>query len=741
MKLMSKKTIIGFFVGLTFSLASLMIYYINNTYENNKELLESTIHQEAKNHFENIKMFRAWNSMYNGVYVKANGHIQPNPYLKDNHTYTKENELLIRINPAWMTRQIAEMMNTQTKYKYKIASLNPLNPINMADGFEKEALEYFEKNKNKEYFTRIDHEKNLYELVGRLLVEPSCLKCHAEQGYNVGDVRGGIRITIPISLYKESLHSLDFHKNAQSIGVVVMSIAILLILYFILNSIYKKQAYLNELKDKYKELYDDYDFAISASKLGLWDWNIKNKTIFFSKEWKKMLGYEEKEISNSLDEWDNRVHPSDKEQAYKDIEDNQNQKTEYYENIHRLRHKDGSWVWILDKGKTMFDEEGNPIRMLGFHTDITKIEELRMELYKLKKIIEHSPLSIVITDVNGNIEYVNPCFTKVTGYTYEEAVGENPRVLKSEFTSKSEYEDLWNTLTRKELWTGRFKNKRKDGTEFWESAIITPIIDEKGEITNYLAIKQEITKEIYLQDEVKTKDELMISQSRHAAMGEMVSLIAHQWRQPISVVSMIGNNILMDLEFGDVNLENLKEDAQCLVEQTQYLSKTIDDFRDFFKPDKAKERTKIKTIIGETISIFGKALENNDIQLNIDCNDDLEIKVYSRELLQVIINILKNAKEAFEEKEIHNKLIAITVYKVHSFLRIEIFDNAGQIDDKIKEFIFDPYYSTKKEKTGTGLGLYMSKTIVEKHLNGKLWFENKNEGVSFYIDLPVKNDE
>jgi PAS domain S-box-containing protein len=735
MKLINKKPIFGFFFGLTFFLATLILYYINYTYDTNKQLLETTIQQEAKSHVENIKMFRAWNSMYNGVYVKANGQITPNMYLKDNHTYTKDNELLILINPAWMTRQIAEMMNTQTKYKYKIASLNPLNPINMADGFEKEALEYFENNKNKEYFSRIDHEKSLYELVGKLLVEPSCLQCHAEQGYKVGDIRGGIRVTIPISSYQENIKRLNFHKNAQSIGVIAFSVVILLILYFILNSIYKKQDHLNELKDKYKELYDDYDFAIGASKLGLWDWDIKNKTIFFSKEWKKMLGYEENEIPNKFEEWDKRVHPNDKEQAYKDIEANQNKQTEYFENIHRLKHKNGSWVWILDKGKTMFDEQGNPFRMLGFHTDITKLEELRMELYKLKKIIEHSPLSIVITDVNGNIEYVNPCFTKVTGYAYEEAVGQNPRVLKSEFTSKLEYEDLWNTLTRKELWIGRFKNKRKDGTEFWESAIITPVVDEKGEITNYLAIKQEITKEIYLQEEVKTKDEMMISQSRHAAMGEMVSLIAHQWRQPIAVASMIGNNILMDLEFGEINLETLKEDAQSLLEQTQYLSQTIDDFRDFFKPDKAKERTLIKTIIGETISIFGKALENNEIELSIDCLDDLEIKVYSRELLQVIINILKNAKEAFEDKTIENKHIDIVVSKIHSLVRIEIFDNAGPIDNKIKEFIFDPYYSTKKEKTGTGLGLYMSKTIVEKHLNGKLWFENKNDGVSFYIDL------
>ncbi|MDX9796181.1 MAG: PAS domain S-box protein [Arcobacteraceae bacterium] len=741
MKLMNKTAILGFFFILIFSIIILMVIYINSTYEASKQLLQSTIHQEAKSHFENIKMFRAWNSMYNGVYVKSNHQIQPNPYLKDNHMYSNNNELLIRINPAWMTRQIAEMMNTQTKYKYKITSLNPLNPVNLADDFEKEALEYFEKNKDKEYFTRIDHNKSLYELVGKLIVEPSCLQCHEEQGYQVGDVRGGIRVTIPISLYESSLQKLKFHKNAQIGGILILSLIVFVVLYFTINSFYKKQRHLNELKDKYKELYINYDFALNASKLGLWDWNLKEQTVFFSPEWKRMLGYEDNEILNALEEWDKRVHPDDKEKAINDILDNQNKKTEYYENIHRLKHKDGSWVWILDKGKTIFDQEGNPIRMMGVHIDITKSEELKIELNKLKKIIEHSPLSIVITDENGEIEYVNPWFCKVTGYSVEEALGQNPRVLKSGFTSALEYEELWKTLKNKQLWKGRFKNRRKDGIEFWESAIITPIINEKGQITNFLAIKQEITKEIYLQEEVKTKDELMISQSRHAAMGEMVSLIAHQWRQPIAVVSMIANNMIMDLEFGEVNNENLKEDAQSLLDQTQYLSQTIDDFRDFFKPDKAKEVTKIKTVLSETMSIFGKALENNDITLVVDCSDDIEINIYSRELLQVIINLLKNAKEAFENKNIKDKRIEITVQSFSSYIRIEMYDNAAKIDENIKERIFEPYFSTKDEQMGTGLGLYMSKTIIEKHLGGKLWCENKNEGVSFYVDLPTKSNE
>ena len=172
-----------------------------------------------------------------------------------------------------------------------------------------------------------------------------------------------------------------------------------------------------------------------------------------------------------------------------------------------------------------------------------------------------------------------------------------------------------------------------------------------------------------------------------------------------------------------------------MLEQTKYLSQTIDDFRDFFKPNKEKELVNPKVIVDETLSIMSKSLENNDVFVIFNKIDDCHVHVFSRELLQVFLNIIKNAKEAFEGKNIENKIIEISIRKLNQRVRIEIFDNAGNIDEKIKDKIFDPYFSTKDEKTGTGLGLYMSKTIIEKHLNGELGFFNKNEGVVFYIDL------
>ncbi|MEA2049642.1 MAG: cache domain-containing protein [Campylobacterota bacterium] len=244
------------------------------------------------------------------------------------------------------------------------------------------------------------------------------------------------------------------------------------------------------------------------------------------------------------------------------------------------------------------------------------------------------------------------------------------------------------------------------------------------------------TKQKALEDELKNKEQLMIAQSRHAAMGEMISMIAHQWRQPIAVISMGANNILVDIELDMVTNEELEDIANDILGQTDYLTQTIDDFRDFFRPKKEKELFFVKNIFTESLKVIGKSLENNNIELKKSCLYDKQINSYSRELLQVLINIIKNAKEVLVENNIKNKSISISCYESNHMVVANICDNAGGVPDDIKDKIFEPYFSTKDEKTGTGLGLYMSKTIVEKHLNGILSVENKDGGACFKIELP-----
>ena len=257
-------------------------------------------------------------------------------------------------------------------------------------------------------------------------------------------------------------------------------------------------------------------------------------------------------------------------------------------------------------------------------------------------------------------------------------------------------------------------------------------------------LTEEIKKRIEAQKELKRKDEILIAQSKQAAMGEMISMIAHQWRQPISVISLAVNNIMVDMELDELNESNVRECSSEVLNETQYLSQTIDDFRNFFKPGKEKETIQIQKLFDDVYKLVGKSFENNNIELSFLGDSNTKIQVYSKEFLQVFINILNNAKDALIESSAKTKKISIFACKKEESIVFEFCDNATGIKEENMGKIFEPYFSTKDEKNGTGLGLYMSKTIVEKHLLGKIWAENRDEGACFVIELPTnlgKSDE
>jgi len=829
------------------------------------DISNKMILNEARTQFKDTIHTRDWNAQFNGVYVQSDT-LKPNKYLVNNHIFTKDNKKLVKINHAWMTKQISEISNKSGDYYYKLTSLKPINPENSPDKFEKFALNKLENENTQEYFEFSENLKR-FNYVGALKVKSSCMECHYIQNYNVGDYIGGIRVTIPTKDYKIFYESLQDKTYITKLILVIISIFFLLILMWFINSIYSRQELINQMAKKQKELSERYKLAIEGSNDGLWDWNLVTNEVYFSKRWKEMLGYEVDELKNELDTWEMLVNPEDLEKAKLDITNNHKGITEQYNNIHRLKHKDGHWVWILDRGKTFYDKSGNPIRMLGFHTDITEQRELEISLnnsqesllnaekmahlahwsldiksmeltvsdnirrifglendapfgmkelfktfvyeedrdlvsnkltqnvsekkpynieYRFKRLnedeiryincniehevvdekvvktvgtiqdvtsinliqeelnilrvaIEHAPISFIITDKNGMIEYVNPCFTKTTGYTLEEALKQKSRIFKSDFIKIEEYENLWETISSGKTWSGTLKDTNKDGEEFWELAFISPIFSNKeGEIINYLAIKQEITKELFLKQELQDKEELMIAQSRHAAMGEMISMIAHQWRQPIAIVAMGANNIMADIELDMVNSESLKENLDEIISQTEYLSQTIDDFKNFFKPNKQKDLVTVESIFAETFKVMGKMLENSDIKVIQNYKSGTQVYTYTQELLQVFINIIKNAKEILVEKKESNRVIKINEFIKNDHVIIQISDNAGGIDIKNIDNIFDPYFTTK-EQVGTGLGLYMSKTIIEKHLNGKLLVSNTEDGACFEIQFSIKD--
>ena len=257
-------------ISLILITATLIILQLLSFEKREKKLSQQQILQEAKAHFNGMVNTRSWNAQYGGVYVKAKNGLQPNPYLKNNILYTDKNETLIKINPAWMTRQISEISNKKGSYHYKITSLKPINPSNKADIFETKALNYFEQHKTSKYFYEFDTKDKAFNFMGVLITQESCLKCHAFQGYQLGDIRGGIRVSVPISMYLQQNLLLE-EKTEHSITIVVIVSFLLMLLVALFTNIFYKRQYEIEnakeiLEQKVTERTHDLKLVVSREQ-------------------------------------------------------------------------------------------------------------------------------------------------------------------------------------------------------------------------------------------------------------------------------------------------------------------------------------------------------------------------------------------------------------------------------------------------------------------------------------------
>ncbi|MDH5465057.1 MAG: ATP-binding protein [Thiovulaceae bacterium] len=243
----------------------------------------------------------------------------------------------------------------------------------------------------------------------------------------------------------------------------------------------------------------------------------------------------------------------------------------------------------------------------------------------------------------------------------------------------------------------------------------------------------------------REQDKHMFEQSRMAQMGEMISMIAHQWRQPLaSIASATANvRIKMELKTHDLSLESgriehekhLRESLDHIEVYVQNLSSTINDFRNFYKPNKEAIKTLLSQSVEKALFIIKDTLDADGIKLLEHYRNQKKITLYENEIMQVILSILHNAQDNFNFKAIKEPAISIEVNDNPKGVRIEICDNGGGIIDEILPKIFDPYFSTKEERNGTGLGLYMSKTIIEEHHKGTILATNKEDGVCFVIEI------
>ena len=263
-------------------------------------------------------------------------------------------------------------------------------------------------------------------------------------------------------------------------------------------------------------------------------------------------------------------------------------------------------------------------------------------------------------------------------------------------------------------------------------------LEEEKEISikKVEALNESLTSRVKLEVEKNRQiDEQLFQQSRLAQMGEMLSMIAHQWRQPLTAISATSSWIELRARFNQLENDTVQKKAKDISNYAQHLSETIDDFRNFFKQNKEQKETSYDEIVQSILSIIEASIINQNIELHQELNCHNSFTTFPNELRQVVLNLIKNAEDVLLEKKVKNPFIKIETYQKGEKYILEISDNGGGISEDIIEHIFDPYFSTKNEKNGTGLGLYMSKTIIEEHCAGKLSVENRENGALFRIIL------
>jgi PAS domain S-box-containing protein len=444
----------------------------------------------------------------------------------------------------------------------------------------------------------------------------------------------------------------------------------------------------------------------------------------------KMTGYEAKYLKGkSVFEF---IHPDSRELTKKNIE---NHFSGTYEI--RLIKKDKSTIIAEVEVKNVLIEN-REYRVVAVR-DATNRKNIEKEILQLSTAITQSPASVVITNLDGNIEYVNQKFTDVTGYTYEEAIGKNPSILKTEHTTSDDYKELWETITSGKIWRGEFLNKRKDGTLYWELASVSPIIDKDGNIIKYLAIKEDIT------ERKKTEDALIKSEKElseaNATKNMFFSVIAHDLKGPIgSFMQLL--NLLKD-NFNDISNDEKLDYLNILSGLSSKTNNLLDDLLLWARIqmntlDFSINKVNLKTLIKNSIEIVKEKAREKNIEIKTQL-DDVNVDINEASIKTVIRNLLSNSIK-FSQKnsqiEINSKILPD-----NNTIEISIKDNGVGISKKNIDKLFKietsfSTYGTEKEK-GTGLGLIICKELVEKN-NGTIWVESEEDsGSTFFFTLPL----
>jgi PAS domain S-box-containing protein len=402
---------------------------------------------------------------------------------------------------------------------------------------------------------------------------------------------------------------------------------------------------------------------------------------------------------------------------------------------------DGREGWVSTTKVPLRNVQGEIIGTFGISRDITKSKHADEERQRLITAFGQTAEAILVTDPRGIIQYVNPAFEQITGFARKEAIGQNPRILNSGQQSAGFYEELWKTISTGGKWTGRFINKKKDGTLFTDETSISPVVNKKREIINYVGVKRDITSELSLQTQLTQAQKL-------ESIGTLASGIAHDFNNILGII--MGHTSLLERLREDLHMHT--ESVSAIMKASQRGASLVKQLMLFArKTEPLLESVKVNNIIGEITKLLQETFPKT-ITISTSLQNDLPaIVADSSQVHQLLLNLILNARDAMEKggalsistrtiegETVRSRFPKVTRDRVtRQYVQIEVTDTGIGMDESTRQRIFEPFFTTKGVGKGTGLGLAVVFGIVEHH-NGFIDVQSaRGEGTSFAVYLPI----
>jgi PAS domain S-box-containing protein len=732
-------------------IVALSLYYLSNAFvirEAKKDVQNLLLSNQSIHHYIQQDVRQAFDKL------RADGKMQQELFMPQ------------LMSSSYILRNIHQYYNVErrqrglSEFYYKLAAINPRNPVNTADDREKMLIHMFNADKDiKEYheLVEINGKKYLYYALPFLTTQKSCLNCHGDRqtapkqlqdhypgngGFNdkIGNIRAIESIRIPLE---------GELKTAHVIFIALLSGFISLLFLLFLNRRQKSlikihteklegeiaerlqvEAARKESEEKYRRLIKNLPGIVYRGRR---DWSVE----FIDNKIEQLTGYAAEEFNTRKMSWSDIIFSDDIQSVSEHYLKALQEKDQSYVREYRIKAKDGKIYWIQDRGQVVSNGK-NDEYISGVFYDITRQKQTEEESLLLVTAIEHVAESVIISNKSGMVQYVNPAFEQLSGFSRAEIVGLNFRILKSDKHDETFYKKMWEVISKGNIWSGNIINRIKDNSLREFETKISPVLNRSGEIVSFVSVNRDVTQEKVLEAQLQQAH-------RMQSIGTLAGGIAHDFNNILSAIIGYTELTIDYLEKGSLPYSNLQEVLEAGNRAKDLINQILTFSRQSGQDLKPLQ---LKLVVNDALKLIRATLPSS-IEIQTDLKSDAAILGDQIKIHQILMNLCTNASHAMQEK---GGVMSVSLSEIEldsafmvkhfdikpgAYLKLSVSDTGHGMPASLMEHIFDPFFTTKEKGQGTGMGLSVVHGIVKSH-NGTIHaYSEPGKGSTFNVYLPV----